>query len=492
MKRLSVQTIVIILIILIFAFNVFSKENVWPQFRGPNCSGIAAKGEIPPVEFGPDKNVLWKTELPVGHSSPCIWEDRIFLTGSDKETKEFFIICLDRNSGKTVWEKKIKVEKFERVSRLSNVANATAATDGKYVFVYFGSYGLVAYDFSGKQIWAVQMPIPKTRHGMGTSPAVYKNLVYLNNDDMSDPKMMAYYKDSGEIAWKQKQDSIHVYGVESYASPVVWENQIVVYRRGEIIAYDQLTGKRQWWFFTNTAGTSTPVVGNKLLYIGTFSGLGEPRLRVPLPDFTALLEKSDSDNDRRLSKEEFPKDMIWAKRPDWGPNRIFPMRFKYSDYDKNGFIDESEWQESLDFCRKLYIEHGLVALKPGGIQDITLTHQTWKVTENIPEVPSPLYYKNIIYMIKNGGIVTCVDAEKGKVFYCDKLGPKGPYLSSPVAANNKIYIASRNGVVSVFDAGDTLNVLARNDLDEKIMATPAIVDDKIYVRTEKHLYAFGE
>ncbi len=95
-------------------------------------------------------------------------------------------------------------------------------------------------------------------------------------------------------------------------------------------------------------------------------------------------------------------------------------------------------------------------------------------------------------MIKNGGMVTCMDAKTGKQYYRRRLGASSPYYSSPIVANDRIYIASGKGVIVVFEAGDQLQVLARNDLNEKIFATPAVIDNKIYVRTAGHLYAFGK
>jgi outer membrane protein assembly factor BamB len=95
-------------------------------------------------------------------------------------------------------------------------------------------------------------------------------------------------------------------------------------------------------------------------------------------------------------------------------------------------------------------------------------------------------------MIKNGGIVSCMDAKTGKLLYRERLGAASPYFSSPICADGRIYIASDKGVITVFAAGDTLQVLARNNLKEQVFATPAVVDNKLYVRTVKHMYAFGE
>ncbi len=109
----------------------------------------------------------------------------------------------------------------------------------------------------------------------------------------------------------------------------------------------------------------------------------------------------------------------------------------------------------------------------------------------MPGVPSPLYYNGRLYTFQNGGIVFCRVAKTGKLVYSGRLGALGYYYSSPVAADNKVYIASADGVVVVLDGGEELKILATNQLDGAILATPAIVEGNIYVRTESHLYAFG-
>lgn len=134
----------------------------------------------------------------------------------------------------------------------------------------------------------------------------------------------------------------------------------------------------------------------------------------------------------------------------------------------------------------------MVAIRPGGAGDITGTHVAWKQTRGLPYVPSPLCYRGRVYLVKSGGLVSCFEARTGRPFYQEeRLGALGDYYASPIAADGRIYAASQNGVVVVLDDGEALNVLARNDLGEGIMATPAIVEGRLYVRTLTHLWAFG-
>jgi outer membrane protein assembly factor BamB len=134
----------------------------------------------------------------------------------------------------------------------------------------------------------------------------------------------------------------------------------------------------------------------------------------------------------------------------------------------------------------------VVAVRPGGKGEVSQTNISWSEKKGTPGVPSPLYYNERLYTFQNGGIVFCRVAKTGELVYSGRLGAPGYYYSSPVAADHKIYIASEEGVVTVLDAGEALKVLATNKLDGAIMATPALVDGNIYVRTESQLYAFGK
>ena len=162
------------------------------------------------------------------------------------------------------------------------------------------------------------------------------------------------------------------------------------------------------------------------------------------------------------------------------------------DGDKNGDISRAEWDEFKAMIEKKSKDHGLVKVRLDGAGDVTDTHMVWQENRAVPEAPSPLVVGKRAYMIKNGGIVTCLDAGTGVVKYRARLGALGAYYSSPVAAGGRIYVASSEGVVVVLEDGDSLNVLARNDLGEPIFATPAFVDSVIYLRTENALYAFGD
>jgi outer membrane protein assembly factor BamB len=361
------------------------------------------------------------------------------------------------------------------------------------VYVYFGSVGLISYDFEGEQQWAVPLPIPEIAYGSGTSPIVFGELVIINRHDEKEPYLLTVDRKSGETVWKQSRQP----KMETHSTPIVWENQLVIHRYGEIVACNPADGNHIWSVSVATTGVSTPVIGNNVLFVGAWTNFGEPDLLVELPDFQAFVKQYDKDGDMKISESEFPEDMAFAHRPEAGDieyTRWYLKRsFQKFDSSKDGLLDENEWKEVV--ARSLRLrkqEHGLAAIKPGGEGDVTATHVLWQEKRFVPEVPSPLYYDGRVYMIKNGGIVSCMDAKTGKLLFRERLGAAGLYCSSPICANGRIYTASRKGIITVFKAGDTLEVLAKNDLKEQIFATPAVVDNKLYVRTDKHVYAFGK
>jgi outer membrane protein assembly factor BamB len=450
----------------------------WPQFRGPAGSGVADGGTLP-AQFGTSEQVVWKTALPPGHSSPCIWDDRIFLTAIDGDKLE--IICLDRRSGRIEWRKAAPAERIENVHSIGSPAAPTPTTDGKHLFVYFGSYGLLCYDLDGHEIWKKPLPIPITGDfGAGTSPVLAGDRVILNCDQDHGSFVMAVDKKTGQTAWKQDRAGFP----RGFATPFVWRHddveELVVAGTLRIKSYNLADGSERW----TVRGLSrivcpTPTAGNGLLFVAGWAPGGDPGSRVIIPPFAGFAAEHDTDADGKLSKAEWPDD-----------GGAISRRWKHFDGDKNGTVTRVEW----DHMAGIFAEarNVLLAIRPNGKGDITDTHVAWTYTRALPYVPSPLVHDGHVYLVKNGGIVTCLDARNGEKRFEGRLGALGEYYASPVAGDGKVYLASQSGTVVVLAAGTTLDVIARNDLGEPIMATPAIVDGKLYVRTEGHLYAFGQ
>jgi len=404
----------------------------WPQFRGPDSTGIG-HGK-PPVEFGPGKNLLWKVAIGSGLSSPVVAKGRLFVTEFDRKTSQLSTVCIDAHTGKLLWRRSVAPAQIEKVHEIGSPAAPTPATDGERVYVYFGSYGLISYDFDGKVQWERRLPIPENIYGSVASPIVAGQLLVLNHQG-KDAYLLGVDRRDGRTVWKTDR-SQYQYG---WSTPVYWRHdgvdEIAVLGgdfqpNQRLMAYNLGDGTERWWVAgLPPCGKSTPVIGGGLLFFAAPDIIMEP-----------VSEKAN-------------------------PERAAQM---YADNSSR-----------------------VVAVRPGGQGEVNQTHVAWSEHKGVPGVPSPLYYNGRLYTFQNGGIVFARNAQTGALVYSGRTGAPGYYYSSPVAADNKIYIASEEGVVAVLDAGEQLNVLARNKLDGGIMATPAIVDGKLYVRTQSDLYAFA-
>ena len=448
-----------------------ASEAQWPQFRGVGAAGVAP-GDMP-VHFGPESNVVWKISVPGGHSSPCIWNDRIFLTGFAEGQLQ--LLCLDRADGTVLWRRMLPPGTIERGAQLGNPSTGTPATDGKTVFVYFGSFGLAAFDFQGVEKWRKPLPIPVTQHGAGTSPVLAGDRLLLNCDQDVDSFLLAVDKRSGETLWRTERTNFRRGFSTPLPYPVEAPREVIVSGTLRLIAYDLSTGKENW-SVTGLANemVTSPISGSGFIFVaGWTPGSGVSRM----PDFGTLLTQADANHDDRLTRNEAPS----------GPAR---QHFVYIDANKDGFITRAEYEVIASIFDQSH--NVALAVRPGGTGDVTETHVVWKHLRGLPYCSSPLFYDNKIFLVKNGGLATCLDAKTGALLYGEeRIGALGDYYSSPVAAGGKLCVISHPGVAAIIRAGEKLEVLARNPLGEQVVATPAIADGTLYVRTKEHLFAFG-
>ena len=471
----------------------------WPQFRGAGGRGAAGDNAKLPVEFGPSKNVLWKTALPLGHSSPCVWNDRIFVTGADAKERRLITICLDRQNGDVVWERSVSVEKIEPLHQLNCPASATPAADGERVYVYFGSYGLLAYDFDGNEQWKKPLSATPSAFGSGTSPAVAGNMVLLNSGTQFSFSLLAIDVATGDTVWQK--DRLRGFSTGLWSTPAIArvddEDQVFVAGGMSCVAYALKDGAERWSIAGLPAiSLNTAASGEGLIYFSLTNPFGEPDNIIKLPAFDEALKKYDQNDDGKIAGDEIPADLMLFGRGradkvgDWAPVREAVRRY---DSDKDNALNGEEWQAAVKQMSELteQAELAVVAVRLGGKGNVGKTHIAWKQTTAVPEVPSPLYHEGRVYLVSEKGILTCREAATGKELYKQRLGVEGTCYASPVVGDGKIYLASDGGTVIVFEPGDRYHRLARNDFDESILATPALVDGKIYLRTQGHLYAFG-
>ena len=451
-------------------------ESNWPQFRGAGGLGIGT-GK-PPVEFSAEKNLKWQVEVPFGHSSPCIWGDKIALTGLDNG--KLITFCLNRTDGRELWRAVAPAEKIEGAHRIGSPATPTCCTDGTRLISYFGSYGVLAYDWNGKALWQKPLPAPVVEFGTSASPILADGKVIIVADQDVGSYMVALDVQNGAEVWRVDRSEFR----RSFSTPFVWRHngmeELIVSGSLRTRSYDLKDGKLRWSAsgMARVSNTSPIAVDDVLLVCGWNVG-GDEDDRVLMEAFDSFMATNDADKNGVLSETEFPA----------GPLRD---RFTIIDADKDGKVIQAEY----DAMRAIFAKaaNQLFAIKPGGSGDITDTHVLWRQTKHLPYVFSPVIANGRVFTVKGGGLASAYDAKSGSPIYqAERLDASGEYYASAATADGRVYVTSQRGVVSVMDAtSDTLKVLARNDLKEPVFASPAIVDGVIYVRTNKHLCAFGE
>jgi outer membrane protein assembly factor BamB len=396
---------------------VLAEQAVWPQFRGPGGLGVAPDGQAYPAELDMSRNLLWKTQVSKGFSSPCVWEGRIFVTGCSGKALE--TVCIDR-------------------------------TDGRVV---------------------------------------------LCCDQSKDAYLLAVSGDTGQTLWQCDRPSTKECG---YSTPAFWRHagqaELVVLASQRLISYDPKDGQERWRL-TDLSGrvNATPVYTDDTLFAAAAVAFtGDPVNPVELPTFAELLESYDSDHDKRLTQAEIPDDLalMYCIGPvHMGIRNLFPQL----DADHDGALSDAEWKQVAAGITEMRPKKTdtLVAVRGGAKGIAGESYVRWRASEGVGQVPSPLIYRGRLYLVKEGGIVTCFNAETGARVYSGKLGPKAYFNASPVAADGKIYICSQPGMVIVLKAGDEFTVLARSKIGQRINATPALVGGRIYLRTEDQVLAFG-
>jgi outer membrane protein assembly factor BamB len=432
---------------LFLATTLFAADSNWPQFRGVGASGVGAGS--PPVQWDGEsgKNILWKADIPgLGHSSPIIWGDRIFVTSAvpdagesalkvglygdikpveNEGTQKFNLYCLDRKTGKILWERTAASgqPKIKRHPK-STHASPTPVTDGKRVIVSFGSEGVYAYDFSGKQLWKLDLGVldsgfyraPEAQWGFASSPIIYDGVVILQADVQKNSFIAAVDAATGKELWRTKRDDVPTWGtpaVMPYTADGAKGLQVVVNGWHHIGGYDFKTGKELWKLKGGgDIPVPTPVMSDGLIVITNAHGSDRP---------------------------------------------IFAIRT-----DAAGDITES---------RK-------------GI--------AWQVDRSGNYMETPLLDAGLGYFCFDNGILTVYQLATGEKLYQQRLGGgTSGFTSSPVAVADRLYITNEDGHTYVLAKGREYKVLAENELGEIVMATPAISGDVLYMRGRKHLFAIA-
>ncbi|HSB10253.1 MAG TPA: PQQ-binding-like beta-propeller repeat protein [Blastocatellia bacterium] len=414
----------------------------WSGWRGPEGNGVSTETNLP-MDWSSTKNVKWKTPIPGrGHSSPIVWENRIFLTtdiegdtvpgakavehkddgkpfkhpdsvGGDRK-HTFKVLSIDRGTGKVLWERTAyEGTVYDDRHRKGSYASPTPATDGRYVFAYFGSEGLYCYDYNGKLIWqAVPGKIATFGMGPGTSPVLFEETVILQCDEDNGEKsfIVALDKKTGKEAWKTPRKV-----QASWSTPLIVRTaqraELITSGNELIISYDPKTGKELWRSKGHQSNAiATPVAGNGMVFV--YAG--------------------------------------------------FPVKKTF-------------------------------AIVLGGSGDLTDTKNVaWQYDKGTAYVPSSILYGDYLYLMSDRGIITCLDAKTGKIVYeGGRIPIPATFTASPVAFDGKILLTSEDGDTFVIKAGPKHEVIATNSIAEPVYASPAISDGMIFIRGEQNLYCIG-
>ncbi len=403
----------------------------WPGWRGPRGDGTSLEKNVPTNwDATSGDGIAWKVAIPgTGHSSPIVWEDRIFVSTCIDESNERVLLCLNRHDGHVLWLATVIKSFLESKHKLNSFASGTPVTDGTTVYVSFletdgtevpaknvraprmittGTMVVAAYDMDGKQRWLVRPSPFSSAHGYCSSPIIYKNLLIINGDHDGDSHIIALDRETGELVWKFPR----VEKTRSYCTPIIRDvagkTQMVLSGSKQVVSLDPQSGKQHWMV----------------------SG--------PTEQFVASMV---------FDGEKF--------------------------YLSAGFPD-----------------HFVMAIQPDGQGDVTKTHVAWSSTEAKCYVPSPVLAGNFLFVADDRGTVNCFETKGGSRLWHDRLG--GHYSASLVTANGLVYCTSDDGDVRIIKPDQTLNVVATNVLGESSFASPAISQGQIFIRGETHLFAIGK
>ena len=445
----------------------------WTRFRGPNGSGVSNDTGFP-TEFGKDKNLLWRTPVRPGKSSPVLARDRIFLTAY--ENGKLFTQCFGRETGKLLWERWVDRPRTESTEGLNHPAAITAVADGENVYAFFMDYGLISYDPEGNIRWKAPLGPFSNSMGHSSSPILAGDNIILVIDQALDSYIAAFDCRNGQVRWKTPRKEI-----DGWATPLVYQAAgtaplVLTASSGQLGAHRADNGKRVW----SQAGLSPVIVASPILERDTLFTFGYGF--DSMSPFSEQLQKFDKNHDGKLSPDEYGND----------PDLIGIGQFSGN---KDGIVTKEKWDERQ---RTTLAPSSLLAIRlerdPGApAEPLMQTRELWRYQKSfIGVVPSPLLYDGVLFLLKNGGLLTSFVAETGKVAKAGRItGALGGYSASPVAAEGKLFLASEEGKVTVLKAARDWQVIAINDLAEGCYATPALSRGHIYLRTSEALYRFG-
>ena len=420
----------------------FASAADWPQWRGPNFDGSTAENQLP-ATFSKTENLKWVAEMPgPSAATPVIWGNRVFVSSTDRKARSTVAMCLDRESGKVVWQHEVSPV-YGQDDR-SNYASPSPATDGELVYFFYGSGDLVAFDFSGKRIWARNIQKEYGQFAFlwtfSTSPLLYDNKLYMQvlqrdvpvngrgrKDDPNDSYLLALDPKTGKEIWKEVRPSeARQESLEAFSTPIPFKHgtrdEVLIAGGDCISGHDADTGKELWRWGT------------------------------------------------------------------WNPARITHWRLVPSPVSGGGVILACGPKGSPVYAVKAGLS--------GTLEDSALAWTSRETREVTTDVSTPLFYKGSFYVLNSDKrLLSRVEPATGKVLWTGDLESKAKIEASPTAGADKIYAINQRGDVFVTQAGDEFKILHTaamgDEGDKDLRASIALAQGNLFVRTGSKLYCIG-
>jgi outer membrane protein assembly factor BamB len=471
-------------LLILLAGLVAQSPSDWTRFRGPNGSGVSPATGVP-TEFGPARNVVWKTPVPPGHSSPVLSRSHVFLTAHEADT--LLVLAFDRASGRELWRRELPRARKDRLDGPNGPASPSVVTDGNRVFAFFQDFGLIALTVDGRELWRLPLGPFNMAYGFGASPIVVDDVVLLAVDQDTGSYLLAVDAGNGRIKYKVDRPGV----ISGYSTPTVYQpkdggKQTIIPESFQLSAYAVEDGRRVWWVRGLACEMkSVASLDGETLYVNGWGfSQNQPGTHIPTVPFAEGLTRYDRNKDGRIAKDEIA-----------GEDRMDRMLrgsagFSAFDLDRNDSLDAKEWDV---FRMMLAAENGLLAIRLGGRGDMTSSAIKWRYQRPVPQVPSTVLYRGVLFMVNDSGILISFDPATGAVLKQGRLkGAIDKYFASPVAADGKVFLISQDGTLSVVTAKGEWEIVSVSALEDEVYATPAIVDRRVYIRTKGLLYSFEQ
>jgi outer membrane protein assembly factor BamB len=406
----------------------------WPRFRGPNGTGTSSDSSIP-VQFKDGDGILWKVALPgKGNSSPIISRGKLFTQSASDNGGQRMLLCLDAATGQSLWTATLPGS-TSKMHNYNSLASSTPAADGERVYAMWwvgDAMVLTAHDFQGNSLWKFDLGPFRSEHGAGASPVEYGGRVYVNYDqDRIDQRTKT------EIPGAEHRTAVYCF--DGKTGQVLWRKERKGHRAG----------------YTAPMMRKTPQGTDELIVASTHM-------------ITAYHPVTGA--------------VIWNWDWDWSYSGQ-PYRTIGSPVIWKDMIFVQSGDQETAYTHFVAVRMGSSDSPPKLVWE--------RKRGTLPYVPTVVVHGDYLFAVHDKlGVATCLEAATGKEVWGERIGPE--YRSSPVCVDGKIYACNDKGDVFVYPAAPEFKLLAKNSLGERILATPAVANGRLYIRGATHLFCIGK